>query len=136
MAVEYFSFNPSKCDVWNPCQVRGGVATSHTSKEHCNLPKFIKFNLKWRLTSNRNQKNQGRSAKKLTWLPSWNFLTISKKKFTKQIILGWDVFIESKYVICTIWIGFLVIKLKCSPKYNSSPIFFDTHFMYLVFPQP
>ena len=61
--IEFFLFNPNIDDVWNPCQVWGGVATSPTWKEHSNLPKFIKFNLKWRLTSNRNQKNQGRSAK-------------------------------------------------------------------------
>ena len=24
LAVEFFSFNPNKCDVWNPCQVQGG----------------------------------------------------------------------------------------------------------------
>ena len=42
-AVEYFPFNPSKYDVWNHCQVQGGVATSSTSEEHCNLLKSIKL---------------------------------------------------------------------------------------------
>ena len=39
------------------------------------------------------------------------------------------------YAICAIQIGFLIRKLKYSHRYNSSPIFFDTHFIYcsLVF---
>ena len=41
---------------------------------------------------------------------------------------GLRCLLSQKYAIRIIWIGFLVIKLKCSHKYNSSPIFFDTHF--------
>ena len=96
-----FLFNPNMGDVRNHFEVWGRVAASPRLKQHYNLPKLIKFNLKWRLTSNRDQKNQGKSAKNWTWLPSWNFLTISKKKFTKQIILVWNVFIEPN--ICNLY---------------------------------
>ena len=131
LAVEFFSFNPNKCDVWNPCQVQGGWLPPPHQKSIVTCPNWSNLisneglhQIETRRIKEKVSKNEHDFHHEIFW-------PFQRKNSQSRWFGAKMSSLSQRYVICTIQIVFLVRKLKYSHKYNSSPIFFDTHFILL-----